>query len=89
MWGNNLTIRITEMNRAECMVPPHQFDSVSGAVPTTAGLSRATAIRISQDGVVVATRVISLTDAPAGRGILLGSAPIQNGGCPTTRRSSV
>ncbi len=67
VWGNNLTIRITEMNRAQCMVPPHQFDSVSAAVATTAGLSRATAIRISQDGVVVATRVISLTDAPAGR----------------------
>jgi phage tail sheath protein FI len=67
VWGNNLTIRITETNQAQCMVAPHKFDSVSAAVASTAGLSRATAIRIWQDGAVVATRVISLTDAPASR----------------------
>ena len=49
------------------MVAPHRFDSVSAAVATTAGLSRGTGIRIWQDGVVVATRVISFVDAPAGR----------------------
>ena len=85
-WGNNLTIRITETNQAQCMVAPHKFDSVSAAVASTAGLSRATAIRIWQDGAVVATRVISLTDAPAAGST--GCIPIPNGDCRTTRHSS-
>ena len=85
-WGNNLTIRITETNQAQCMVAPHKFDSVSAAVASTAGLSRATAIRIWQDGAVVATRVISLTDAPTGR--IYWVHPDPNGDCRTTRHSS-
>lgn len=67
VWGNNLSLRFTETNRAQCLVMPRKFDAVSAQVATVAGFSRATQIRTWQDGVAVANRVISLVDAPAGR----------------------
>jgi uncharacterized protein len=67
VWGNNVKIRITETNGAQCLVAPKNFDSVSAAVISTAGLFRTTAVRISQAGVIVANRVVSFADAPSGR----------------------
>jgi hypothetical protein len=67
VWGNNLSLRFTETNRAQSIVTPGQFDADSATVASTAGLARNTEIRIWQDGAVIANRVVSLLDAPAGR----------------------
>jgi len=66
-WGNNLTIRLTETHNSQSIVPPASFDSVSAKVGNVAGLARSTQIRISQNGAVVASRVVSYVDAPDGR----------------------
>ncbi len=67
IWGNNLTVRLTETHQVQAVALSGDFLPESARVGSVAGLVRGTQIRLWQDGSIVAERVITNVDAPKRR----------------------
>ncbi len=67
MWGNNLSIQIKELNRAQTVSSPPNLDDRFLNVATTSGFERAGLVRLSQENGYSAIKVISHVDSVEGR----------------------
>jgi phage tail sheath protein FI len=66
VWGNNLTVRLTETHQAQTRSLPSQSPPESSRVDSTAGFRRGTLVRVSQPGVAPQLKVVSAVDAVEG-----------------------
>lgn len=67
VWGNNLTVRMTETHDVQLVSLPGAFQAEWARVATVSRMTRGTQVRLWQNGAIMADRVISHVDAPNGR----------------------